>query len=83
MVISVSRRRFRKATDRNRIKRLIREAYRKNKSKYLYDDLNRSGRSLALMLSYVGKDILPSPEIEKKLILVLKRLQQEYDRKSA
>lgn len=83
LVISVSRRRFKKAADRNRVKRLIREAYRKNKSEYLYSYLNRTGHSLVLMISYVGKDILPSPEIEKKLILVLKRLQQEYDRKSA
>ncbi|QEC53413.1 ribonuclease P protein component [Anseongella ginsenosidimutans] len=83
VMITVSRRRFKRAVDRNRIKRRVREAYRKNKSAHLYDYLDNSGRSLILMLSYVGKEVLSSPEIEKKLILALKRLQQEYDQKSA
>lgn len=83
LVINVSRRRFKKAADRNRIKRQVREAYRKHKSEELYTHLRRNGHSLALMISYVGKELLPSAEMEKKLILVLKRLQQEYDQKSA
>lgn len=83
VVISVSRRRFKKASDRNRIKRQVREVYRKHKSAELYAHLHRNERSLALMISYVGKEILPSPEIEKKLILALKRLREEYDQKSA
>lgn len=83
LVISVSRRRFKRAVQRNRVKRRIREAYRKNKSGHLYDFLHSRKLSLAVMVSYVGNDILPSAEIEKKLILVLKRLQQEYDQKSA
>ena len=82
-MISVSRRRFKRAIDRNRVKRQIREAYRKNKSEYLYAWLNKKENSIALMFSYVGKEILPSSEIEKKLILALKRLQQEYDQKGA
>ncbi|HEY9559356.1 MAG TPA: ribonuclease P protein component [Anseongella sp.] len=83
VLITVSRRRFKRAVDRNRVKRVIREAYRKNKSEYLYKHLHQTGNSLALMISYVGKEILPSPEMEKKLILVLERLQREYDRKGA
>lgn len=83
VMISVSRRRFKRAIDRNRVKRQIREAYRKNKSEYLYAWLNKKENSIALMFSYVGKEILPSSEIEKKLILALKRLQQEYDQKGA
>jgi len=83
VVITVSRRRYRKAVDRNRIKRRVREAYRKNKAEHLYRYLSKRGISLSLMISYVGKEILPSPEIEKKLILAFKRLQEEYDQKSA
>lgn len=55
VVITVSRRRYRKAVDRNRIKRRVREAYRKNKAEHLYRYLSKRGISLSLMISYVGK----------------------------
>lgn len=83
LLISVSRRRFRTAAGRNRVKRLIREAYRKNKAQYLYEFLENRNITLALMIAYVGNDILPAAEIEKKLILALKRLQREHDQESA
>jgi len=51
ITISVPKRSFKKAHDRNRIKRLIREAIRKNKL-ILEEPLEKSEQQLALFLIY-------------------------------
>jgi len=68
--VSVSKRNFKKAVDRNKIKRLLREAYRKNK--YLVNDPN--GKRYWLMLLYVGKEIPELKVLEIAVIKVLKKL---------
>ena len=74
VVISVPKRSFKKAVDRNRIKRLIKEAYRKNKNA-LYDTLNGKQKKIAFIIAYTAKEELPYAEIESKLIITLQRLQ--------
>lgn len=75
VLISVSKRNFKHATDRNRIKRLAREAYRKNKS-ILIENMEKSGNNLLLALIFNGKTIPEYAEIEQKIILILQRLNQ-------
>jgi len=78
-MITVSSRNFKKAVDRNRIKRLIREAYRKNKN-ILYDALEASSKNLAFVILYTGK-LMPSyKDIESKIILILQRLVKENEK---
>ncbi len=73
VLITVSKRNFKKAVDRNKLKRLIREAYRKNKAALLTSsEMNR--HTLIVGLIYTGKTILPYAEIERKIILILQRL---------
>ena len=54
VLISVSKKNFKRAVDRNRIKRLIREAYRKNKH-LLYESLNAGNKKIILLYCYLVK----------------------------
>ncbi len=70
VLISVSKRYFKRATDRNRLKRQIREAYRLNKH-LLLSDQAQAPRLLAIL--YTGKEKKSYDTIQKKLIYGLER----------
>jgi len=74
ILISVPKRKFKKAVDRNKIKRLIREAYRKNKH-LIIDCLE--GKKIILLLVYLPKTIIDYAETEEKIKEVLIRLGNE------
>jgi len=71
LLISVSKRNFKKAVHRNRIKRLIREAYRLHKQEFNAIPINLIPETIGLV--YVGKELPNFSDIEKKLISVLRR----------
>lgn len=75
VLLSVSKKNFRKATDRVRIKRLMREAYRKNKLP-LYAQLEENQEQLLLAIVFIGKKMPSYKEIEEKIIILLQRLSQ-------
>jgi len=76
LLISVSKRTFKLAVDRNRMKRLIRETYRKHKTP-LTDLLNKREQSIRLGVLFVGKELMDYQQVEKGMIKALKKLEKE------
>lgn len=71
LLISVSKRRFKHAVDRNRTKRLIREAYRQNKH-LLLSELN--GRHLDLAFLWISDQLSDFQVVEAKVKNLLQRI---------
>ncbi|RFZ84314.1 ribonuclease P protein component [Mucilaginibacter terrenus] len=77
VLFTVSKKRYKRAVDRNAVKRRMREAYRLNKQALLYDALMASNKQLILSISYIGKEITPYDFFEKKIIKLLIQLSKE------
>lgn len=75
VTFSVSKKKFKKAVQRNRIKRLMREAYRLNKPKF-YESLQAKEKQVAIIFVYLAKEELDFQTIEAKMKQSLKRLRR-------
>lgn len=72
VLISVSSRQFKRAVDRNKIKRRIREAYRIQK-----EIINNKSEKAIFTFIYTAKEILPYAEIKEKVLIALTKLNMK------
>lgn len=78
ILISVPKKRFKRAVKRNRVKRQVREAYRKNKHSLL-NALAGKDYGLAISFIYLDNKLIPSVEVEEKVKSLLARVTEKLE----
>ncbi len=76
--VGVSARNFKKAVDRNRIKRLLRESYRVQKQ--LLVGLNAHEKQWQVFFIYTGKELPETSVIQSKMQILMTKLVEQCGR---
>lgn len=74
ILVSVSKKRFHHAVKRNRVKRLVRESWRRNKGN-LMNICSENNKTIDIAFVYTATCILTYNEIESKMSGITKRLE--------
>lgn len=78
VIVSVSKRNFKRAHDRNLVKRRMREILRMNKA-ILENNLKETNKQLNIAVIYAHREILEFQQMERKLIKGLHKLTQQIE----
>ncbi len=77
LLVSVSKRHFKRAVKRNRVKRQLREVYRMNKE-VLADAVERQpGRALMVGFVWLADALFPTAVVAEKMVRLLNRIAEE------
>ncbi|RYE36363.1 MAG: ribonuclease P protein component [Sphingobacteriaceae bacterium] len=77
ILFSVSKKRFKRAVDRNRIKRQMRESYRLQKQEMLFLQVEKLSKPLFFSITYIGKEISTTDLMLKKMQKTLQQLAEK------
>lgn len=75
MLVSVPKRYFKHAVDRNRVKRQVREAFRRNKS-MITQNLTDDHEAVAMAFVWLTDEKFPSSEVENRMVRLLTRISE-------
>ena len=75
MLVSVPKRYFKHAVDRNRVKRQVREAFRRNKS-IITQTLTDDHEAVAMAFVWLTDEKFPSSEVENRMVRLLTRISE-------
>ena len=79
ILITVPKRNFKKAVDRNRIKRQIREIYRLNKHSLL-NNIALQSKQIAISIAYISKTDLDYKQAESSLQKVINLIALHFEK---
>lgn len=74
VLISVSKRHFKRAVKRNRVKRQIREAYRHHK--HVLTEKVPEGKALAVAFIWLADELADSRQVEKSVARLIEKVSQ-------
>lgn len=75
MLVSVPKRYFKHAVDRNRVKRQVREAFRRNKS-IITQNITDDHDAVAMAFVWLTNEKFPSSEVENRMVRLLTRISE-------
>lgn len=75
MLVSVPKRYFKHAVGRNRVKRQVREAFRRNKS-IIIQNLTDDHEAVAMAFVWLTNEKFPSSEVENRMVRLLTRISE-------
>ena len=76
ILVSVPKRCFKRAVKRNRVKRQLRESYRRNKTILLERLSDDSGRQMLLAFIWLDNRLHRSASVERRMVNLLERLAE-------
>ena len=77
--VTVPKKTFKRAHDRNFYKRIIREAYRLNKAEWL-DFLAKTNKKIAFMVIFTGKETVDFATVNSKMQKLLRKVIGELEK---
>ncbi|MES3019227.1 MAG: ribonuclease P protein component [Bacteroidota bacterium] len=78
VLISVPKKKFKRAVDRNLLKRRMREIYRLQKTEHLYPFLQEHSVTIILGINYIGNEIGEYAFMEKKFNAAILKLKKAF-----
>jgi ribonuclease P protein component len=79
-MVSVPKKRFKRAVKRNLLKRRMREAYRLNKTELMVK-MEEKQLQLHIAFNYVSNDLLEFDKIERKMKIAIQKILEKVDLK--
>ena len=76
ILVSVPKRHFKRAVKRNRIKRQLREAYRKNKQ-LLDKTMPNTGQTLLVAFIWLSDQLFSTEDVELRMKTILQRINEK------
>lgn len=83
VMLSVSKRHFKRAVKRNRVKRQLREAYRLNKEVLAGALQEKTDSGVALAFIWLSDDLMPSTAVHASMVKLLSRMAGKLSEKPA
>lgn len=82
ILVSVSKKHFKRAVKRNRVKRQIREAYRTRKHGLEEVITRLDGKTLSVAFIWLADELLPTSTVEDRMGRLLQRLTEKIKKKT-